>query len=148
MIEGCPRDEGANARRGVRHRCGDDDAERGRRGENEGGGYLTAAGGEHAVVVLGEAAAALVAVAQEGVFDDGGGGGGGLEAVDLNAFAFERFVVLEEAAYGGDAVAREFAGVEVAVVLGVVHRNGEDFVVRFAGVDHRHQADRAGVDER
>ena len=43
---------------------------------------------------------------------------------------------------------RHFAGFEVAVELGIFGRDGDDLVVLFARVDHRHQADGAGVNQR
>jgi len=86
-------------------------------------------------------------IARKGLFDDGERGVGGANFFDLHLFAFELFVILEEAAKDEKAVGGEIAGLDVIAEFGVARGNGDDFVVAGAGVDHGHDADGAGFDK-
>jgi len=86
-------------------------------------------------------------VAREGFFDDVHGGVGGADVFDLDLFAFELLVVLEETLQDEHAVRRKVASFDVLAKFGVVGGHGDDFVVAGAAVDHGHDADGAGFDE-
>ena len=73
---------------------------------------------------------------------------GRLDLVHLDGLALELLVVLEEPPQHRQPVRRHLGRFAVAVELGSSRRDGDDLVVLLARVDHRHQADRAGVDER
>ena len=97
---------------------------------------------------LGHQAFALLLVPGERAFDDGEGGVSGADVFDFDAFAFELFVVGEEALEDEQAVLRKIARFDVVAELGIVRRDGDDFVVAGAGIDHGHESDGAGLDER
>jgi hypothetical protein len=94
-----------------------------------------------------EAFAALFAVAVKSVEDDGIGLGRGADLIDFDRFAFELFVILKEAAQHEQAVRGHFSGFAVGVEFGILGGDGDDFVVFLARVDHRHEADGAGVND-
>lgn len=94
-----------------------------------------------------EPLAALRAIAIEGILDDRHGGGGGLELVDFHRLAFQCFVVLEETAQHGQAMARQLLRLPKTIVLRIIDGNSQDFVVLLAAVDHRHQTDGAASDQ-
>ena len=87
-------------------------------------------------------------VAGKGFFDDVEGGVGRADVFNLDLFAFELLVVLEKTAKDEEAVRRKIARFDVIAELGVARGHGDDFVVAGAGVDHGHDPDGAGFDER
>jgi len=87
-------------------------------------------------------------IAREGFFDDGERGVSGANLFDLDLFAFELLVILEEAAKDEKAMRGEIAGFDVIAEFGVARGDGDNFVVAGAGVNHGHDADGAGFDER
>jgi carboxypeptidase family protein len=94
-----------------------------------------------------EAFAALFAVAVQRVEDDGVGFRWRAYLIDLDGLAFELFVILKKAAEHEQAVRRHLRSLAVGVELGILGRDGDDFVILLAGVDHGHQADSAGVND-
>jgi hypothetical protein len=70
-----------------------------------------------------------------------------ISRIDFDGLAFELFVVLKKAAQHEQAVRRHFRAFAVGIELGILGGDGDDFVVLFAGIDHGHQADGAGVDD-
>jgi len=86
-------------------------------------------------------------IACKGLFDDGERGVGRANFFDLHLFAFELFVILEEAAKDEKAMGGEIAGLDVIAEFGVARGNGDDFVVAGTGVHHGHDADGASLDE-
>ena len=95
-----------------------------------------------------EPLAAGLAVALKRVLDDRQRDRRRLELVDLDRLPFKLLVVLEEASEHHQTMRRQLGGLLKAVELGVADRDREDLVVALAAVDHRHQADRAGLDQR
>ena len=87
-------------------------------------------------------------ITREGFFDDSERGVSGENLFDLHLFAFELLVILEEAAKDEKAMRGEIAGLDVIAEFGIARGDGDDFVVAGAGVDHGHDADGAGLDER
>ncbi len=83
----------------------------------------------------------------EGVLNDGVGVIDGEDVIDDDAFVFEGFVIFEEAFEDGQLVRGELVDVMVAVELGVIDVDGDDFVIHLVLVFHGHQADGAGGDE-
>src|SRR5579862_2572755 len=93
-------------------------------------------------------ALALLLVASQGALDDSEGGVSGADVFDIDAFAFELFVIGEESLEHEQAVLGEIARLDVVAELGIVGSDGDDFVVAGAAVDHGHEANGAGLDER
>jgi len=89
----------------------------------------------------------VLLVTGERLFDDRDGGVGRTDFFDLDLFAFELLVVLEEALEDKKAVAGQVAGLEIFAEFGVVGGDGDYFVVGGAAVDHGHDADGASFDE-
>src|SRR5581483_10871578 len=89
--------------------------------------------------VLFQKLGAMVLVALESPFDAGERSIGGTNLLDLHLLAFELLVVLEEALENEEPMRGKVAGFEIAAELGIVGG---------AGVDHGHEADGAGFDER
>jgi len=87
-------------------------------------------------------------IARESFFDDGERGVSGENFFDLYLFAFELLVILEEAAKNQKAMRGKIAGFDVIAELGIARGDGDNFVVAGARVDHGHDADGAGFDER
>src|SRR5580698_10400004 len=97
---------------------------------------------------FGHQAFALLLVPGERALDDGERGVSWADVFDFDALAFELFVVGEEALEDEQAMLRKIARFDVVAELGIVRRDGDDFVVAGAGIDHRHEADGASLDER
>src|SRR6266567_9249046 len=83
----------------------------------------------------------LFAVAVQCIEDNGIRFARGAYLIHLDGLAFEQLVVLEKPSQHNQAVRRHFRGLVVGVKLGILGGDGNDFVVRLAGVDHRHQPD-------
>jgi len=94
-----------------------------------------------------ETFAALLAVTVKGVEDDGVGFGGRADFINLDGFAFELLVVLKKSPQHQQAVMWHFRGFVVGVEFRILRRDGDDFVVRLALVDHGHQSHRTRVDD-
>jgi hypothetical protein len=83
----------------------------------------------------------VFAVAVQCIEDNGIRFARGAYLIHLDGLAFEQLVVLEKPSQHNQAVRRHFRGLVVGVKLGILGGDGNDFVVRLAGVDHRHQPD-------
>src|SRR5580692_4840414 len=94
-----------------------------------------------------EALAALFAVAAQRIEDDGIGFGGGPYLIHLDGLAFELFVILKEAPQHEQAMRRHLRGLVVRVEFRIFGGDGNDLMVLLAGVDHRHQPNRAGMND-
>jgi len=94
-----------------------------------------------------EALAALFAIAMQRVKDDGIRLGGGLYLIDLDGLAFEQFVVLKKTAQHDHAVRGHLGGFVIRVELRIFGGDCDDLMIGLAGVDHRHEADGAGVND-
>jgi|SRR5258706_2346391 len=84
----------------------------------------------------------------EGPFDNVECGVCGANFFDLDLFAFELLVILKKTPQDEEAMRWKIAGLDVIAELGIARSDGDNFVVAGAGVDHGHDADGAGFDER
>src|SRR5271166_68811 len=73
---------------------------------------------------------------------------GSLDFVNLHGFALQLLVIEEEAAQHTEAMLWHLAGLVVGVELRIVDCDGDDLVVFLDRVKHRHQANRAGLNQR